>query len=125
MTETEFQKQAQEFVKQLKNYPRVGKRPFGYPKVAWWLSGTWGFLGVLLLLPIVFSEGLDRGVVLAAMCGVLLFSAGFTMRVVAFTSAASGAMDRWLHEQIEAQEKQIKENRAVEQSDRDNPRSRT
>jgi hypothetical protein len=124
VSETEFQLQAQEFIKQLKHYPRVGKRPFGYPKAAWWMSGTWGFLAVLLQIPIVFSEDLERGAVMASLFGVLLFSLGFTMRVVAYTSAASGAMDRWLHEQMEALERQSENKGFVKQIDRENPKSR-
>jgi hypothetical protein len=123
VSETEFQLQAQEIVKQLKNYPRIGKRPFGYPKAAWWMSGTWGFLGVLLQIPIVFSEDLERGAVMASLFGVLLFSLGFTMRVVAYTSAAGGAMDRWLHEQIEALERLLENKVVFKQSDRENPSS--
>jgi hypothetical protein len=124
VSETEFQLQAQEFIKQLKHYPRVGKRPFGYPKAAWWMSGTWGFLAVLLQIPIVFSEDLERGAVMASLFGVLLFSLGFTMRVVAYTSAASGAMDRWLHEQMEVLERQSENKGFVKQIDRENPTSR-
>jgi hypothetical protein len=124
VSETEFRLQALEFIKQLNYYPRVGKRPFGYPKAAWWMSGTWGFLGVLLQIPIVFSEDLERGAVMASLFGVLVFSLGFTMRVVAYTSAAGGAMDRWLHEQMEALERQSENKGVVKQIDRENPTSR-
>jgi hypothetical protein len=105
LSEEEHQRRIEDFTKRLKDYPQVGKRPFGYPKGAWLMSGMMGTLGLLLLLPLVLSNEMDRASVLCPVVGVLLFCCGFTMRVVAFTSAASGAMDRWLYERLEAVDK--------------------
>jgi hypothetical protein len=106
MSEAEFEMQREEFVKQLKDYPQVGRRPFGYPKQAWWTSGAMALLGALLQLPLLLSREVERQPVVSALFGVLLLACAFAMRMTAFTSAAHGAMDRWLYEQIEAAEKQ-------------------
>jgi hypothetical protein len=102
MTEAEFQQRAREFVKQLEHYPEVGKRPFGYPKGAWLMSGAWALIGGLLQLPLLLTDILDRKAVLASVAGSFLLGCAFTMRVVAFSSAVSGAMDMWLCRRIEA-----------------------
>jgi hypothetical protein len=100
VTEEEFQQAARQFIQQLPNYPQVGKRPFGYPKGAWWMSGLWAFLGMVLQLPLVLIDGLDRWQVVASVSGAILFCCAFTLRVVAFTSAAGGSVDRWLIERL-------------------------
>jgi hypothetical protein len=100
VTEEEFQQRVRQFIQQLPNYPQVGKRPFGYPKSTWWMSGVWALLGMLLQIPLLFTDNLDRGQVIASVSGAILFGCGFTLRVVAFTTAAGGAVDRWLIEQL-------------------------
>jgi hypothetical protein len=109
VTEAECQQHAREFVKQLKNSPQVGKRPFGYPKGAWWRSGAWGCLGLLLLLPRLLLDGFERWHVIAAVAGAILFCCAFTMRVVAFTTAASGVVDGWLIERVQVLGKQTED----------------
>jgi hypothetical protein len=100
VTEEEFQQAARQFIQQLPNYPQVGRRPFGYPRGAWWMSGLWAFLGMLLQLPLVLIDGLERWQVIASVSGAILFCCAFTLRVVAFTSAAGGSVDRWLIERL-------------------------
>lgn len=96
MTEAEYQQKAREFISQLEYWPKIGKRPFGYPKLQWFLQTVWTVLGCLLVLPIVMSDDLKRSHVVMGGCGLFLVGCAFTMRVVAFTSAASGAVDRWI-----------------------------
>ncbi|MGO9469345.1 MAG: hypothetical protein ACLQIB_15900 [Isosphaeraceae bacterium] len=105
MTEAEFQQRASQFTKQLKNYPKVGVRPYGYPKWAWYMHGFWAIFGLLLLLPLILMKEFDRASVLSALFGVFLISCSFAMRVVVYHSAAGGAMDLFLSERIEALEK--------------------
>ena len=100
VTEEEFKQAARQFIQQLPNYPEVGKRPFGYPKGAWWMSGLWAFLGILLQLPLLLFDHFDRSQVIMSVMGAVLICCAFTMRVVAFTSAAGGAVDRWLIERL-------------------------
>lgn len=105
MPEAEHQQRLREFVKQLEHYPQVGKRPYGYPKAAWWMSGAMAMGGLLLQLPLYLADVAEPKAILAAIFGGVLFGCGFTLRVVAFTSAVAGAMDRWLYQRIEAVEK--------------------
>lgn len=100
MTEAEYQRRAKGFVGHLEHYPRVGKRPFGYPKGAWLMSGAWAIFGGLLQLPLLMADDVERGAVLASVAGAFLLGCGFTMRVIAFTSAASGAIDLWLADRL-------------------------
>jgi hypothetical protein len=59
-------------------------------------------VGFLLQLPLWLNTDVERWAVFCSVWGAVLVSCAFTMRVVAFTSAASGAMDLWLAECIEA-----------------------
>jgi hypothetical protein len=96
MSEAEYQQKIREFIGQLEHWPKIGKRPYGYPKIQWFLQGVWSVLGCLLVLPIAMNEELKRSHVLMGGSGLFLIGCAFTMRVVAFTSAAGGAVDRWI-----------------------------
>jgi hypothetical protein len=109
VNEEEFQKAARQFIQQLPNYPKIGKRPFGYPKGAWWMSGLWSLLGMLLQLPLLLMDGFDRWHVFASVFGAILICCAFTMRVVAFSSAAGVSVDRWLIEQLRAIEREAEQ----------------
>jgi hypothetical protein len=82
MTEEEYQQKSREFIAQLEHWPKVGKRPFGYPKSQWFLQTVWITLGFLLLIPIAVGEQFTRGSVLAAISGSALIGFAFTMRPV-------------------------------------------
>ena len=111
MTEEELERSIKKFTKQLKGYPQVGRRPRGYPKWAWWLSGVQFLFGCALQLPLLFEEGnIERGTIGAALFGVVCISFALTMRMLAFNSAVSGAVDVWLSERIEPLEKRLAAN---------------
>jgi hypothetical protein len=107
VTEAEFQQAAARFTQQLPHYPRVGRRPFGYPKGAWRMQGVLFVLGGLMFVPLLFPRPVDRTLLGACLFGVFLMTCAWTLRVLAFTSAASGAVDLWLAERIAAVEKRL------------------
>ncbi len=69
MTEEEFQQRAKQFIQQLPDYPQLGKRPFGYPKDAWRMSGLWAVVGMMMQVPILFADGVNRGQIISSILG--------------------------------------------------------
>jgi hypothetical protein len=113
MTEEEYQQHIIEFSKKLKHLPQVGKRPFGYPKLAWLMSGLCGVFGLVAMLPLVLSKTEGMGPIVSAVAGTVLFSCMFTMRSIAHISAIHAAVDRHILERLDELEKHVKSSQSV------------
>ncbi len=109
MTEEEHLANARTFVTKLKNIPKVGKRPFAYPKFAWILSGLFGTFGMLLALPLLLEKKDTNPFVILAFAGVVLFSIAFTMRHVAYFWGWHTAVDRYTLEKLDELERRLDE----------------
>jgi hypothetical protein len=107
MTEDEYLANAKAFVLKLKDTPRVGNRPFGYPRLAWIASGACGTLGMLLGLPLILDKKDTNPFVILAFAGVVLFLISFTIRHVAYFWGWHTAVDRYTLAKLDEIERRL------------------